>query len=112
MHLFAKLLGPCVALAVTIPAVLLADRGQTLDQHLAKPRIVRWSHGDSPIRLLPANRGFCYVSGMGGNFEGGGEGVRVWVDDGAWWVGGYSSQPSLWLEVTCLEIVGGVQVPE
>ncbi len=65
-------------------------------------RVVRWQHGDPTLRLLPADRGFCYVSGLGGALEGGGEGVRVFVDDGTWFVGGYSCQPSLWVEVTCV----------
>jgi len=101
MNPIAKLLGPFAAVAMTIPAVMLAERAEP-QPAFAKPRIVRWSHGDKPIRLLPADKGFCFVSGMGGNFQGGGEGVRVFVDDGAWWVAGYSCQPSLWVEVTVM----------
>lgn len=107
MNPFTKLLGPFAAIAMTIPTVLIVDRAQSPAPTVTKPRIVRWSHGDAPLRLMPANKGFCYISGMGGNFEGGGEGVRIWIDDGTWWVGGYSCQPSLWVEVTCLEF-GGV----
>jgi len=100
MNPIAKLLGPLAAVAMTIPAVML-DRTEP-QLTFANRRIVRWSHGDQPIRLLPADKGFCFVSGMGGNFQGGGEGVRVSVDDGAWWVAGYSCQPSLWVEVTVM----------
>ena len=66
-------------------------------------RVVRWQHGDAAKQLMRAEAGFCYVSGMGGSFAGGGEGVRVFVDDGIWFVGGHSCQPSLWVEVTCVE---------
>lgn len=108
MNPIARMLGPFAAIAMAIPAVMLADRAQDPTATLAKPRVVRWSHGDSAIRLLPADKSFCYVSGIGGNFEGGGESVRIWVDDGTWWVGGYSCQPSLWVEVTCIEFVSAV----
>lgn len=101
MNPIAKLLGPVAAVAMAIPAVMLVEPAEPLAT-CAKPRIVRWSHGDQPIRLLSADKGFCFVSGMGGNFQGSGEGVRVFVDDGAWWVAGYSCQPSLWVEVTVM----------
>lgn len=64
--------------------------------------VVRWRHGDERRRLLRVEDGICFVTGIGGNFEGGGEAVRVYVDDGWWWIGGHSAQPSLWVEVTCL----------
>ncbi|MFT4512614.1 MAG: hypothetical protein ACI89X_001695 [Planctomycetota bacterium] len=108
MNSIARMLGPIAAIAMAIPAVMLADRAQHPTPTSAKPRVVRWSHGDAPVRLIPANKGFCYISGMGGHFAGGGEGVRVWIDDGIWWVGGRSCQPSLWIDVTCIEFVGAV----
>ena len=75
---------------------------QTAHSSMPAPRVVRWQHGDPPIRLLPAERGFCYVSGISGNFAGGGEAVRVYVDDGSWYIGGQSCQPGLWVEATCI----------
>lgn len=74
-------------------------------------RVVRWNHGDTTKRLIAADRGFCFISGIGGNFEGGGEAVRVYVDDGIWWVSGHSQQPTLWVDVTCMEWVPGPNKP-
>ena len=108
MTSIARLLSPFAAIAMAVPAVMIVDRVQEPAAPFAKPRVVRWSHGDSPIPLLPANQGFCYISGMGGNFQGGGEGVRIWIDDGTWWLGGHSCQPSLWVEATCLKLVSTV----
>jgi len=96
MKLLPTVVAPFVTAFLTLQA--LAPEPST--------RVVRWRHGDEAIRLLPADRGFCYVSGMGGNFAGGGEGVRVFVDDGDWYVAGHSCQPSLWVEVTCVEWPG------
>lgn len=106
MNPISKLCGPLAAVALTIPATLYVDANRDPAPQVTsckQPKVVRWCHGDEPIRLLPADKGFCFVSGMGGNFEGGGEGVRVFVDDGAWWVSGYSCQPSLWVEVTVMK---------
>jgi hypothetical protein len=103
MQAITKLEGPFAAIAMTIPTILLVAQSSHVSSITPRPSILRWSHGDPALRLLPADKGFCYVSGMGGDFQGGGESVRVWIDDGTWWVGGYSCQPSLWVEVTCME---------
>ena len=82
MNPTSKLCGPLAAIALTIPATLYVDGGQDPIPRVAKcakPKVVRWCHGDEPIRLLPADKGFCFVSGMGGDFQGGGEGVRVFA---------------------------------
>ncbi|HEX5053320.1 MAG TPA: hypothetical protein VFZ65_16205 [Planctomycetota bacterium] len=94
--------GPIAGLLLAV-AGLLSSRATPALPAPPAVTVVRWQHGDAQKRLMPADRGFCYVSGMGGNFQGGGEGVRVFVDDGIWFVDGHSCQPSLWVEVTCIE---------
>lgn len=104
MNAPARTIGTLLALAVAVPA-LFQDTSKPPSRAPA-PRVVRWSHGDTTKRLMPADQGFCYISGIGGNFEGAGEAVRIWVDDGMWWVGGHSCQPSLWIDVTCVSWPG------
>ncbi len=43
--------------------------------------------GDQPKRLIHKNEGFCYIVGIHGGFNGGGEWVQLSIeDDGYWWV--------------------------
>lgn len=52
-----------------------------------------WEQGQPPLRLIRASEGFCALTGVSGHFQGGGEGVRVYVgDDGYWYIGGKSMQ--------------------
>ena len=66
------------------------------------PRVVRWQVGQERVRLMRAADGFCYLSAVGGGFAGGGEWVRVAVDDGWWYLSGHCQQPLLWAEATCV----------
>jgi hypothetical protein len=49
-----------------------------------------------PVKMISRAEGFCLLSGIGGAFQGGGESVEVRIgDDGYWYLGGKSGQPSL-----------------
>lgn len=56
----------------------------------------KWKHGDPPLKLVRADEGFCFLSGIGGAYDGHGEGVRVYIKEGDWYLGGTSMQESLW----------------
>ena len=103
MNWTRTLMAPLAAIAPLSLLSVLSSGNPDAGPTFVPPRVVRWSHGDPVLRLLPAERGICFVSGIGGNFQGGGEAVRIYVDDGWWWVGGRTCQPSLWVEVTCVE---------
>lgn len=53
----------------------------------------RWEQGQPPVKLIRSNEGYCALTMVRGHFAGGGEHVRVWVDeDGFWYLGGHSYQ--------------------
>ena len=59
----------------------------------------RWHQGSPPTRLIRSDEGFCFLTAVGGHFQGGGESVRVYVgDDGYWYLGGQSMQQGVWAE--------------
>lgn len=48
-----------------------------------------WKKGNKPIKMIHQNEGFCFLSSIGGGFNGGGE--RIWIDigsDGFWYLHG------------------------
>lgn len=52
-----------------------------------------WSQGEPPKRLIRSSEGFCALTSVTGHFQGGGEIVKVYVDDdGFWYLGGGSMQ--------------------
>ena len=50
----------------------------------------RWEHNAPPVKMIHKDEGFCYVAGVGGAFDGGGEVGRVYIgeDDGYWYLHG------------------------
>ena len=44
-----------------------------------------WVQGDPPIKTIRSDEGFCFLSGIAGKFEGGGEILSVYPGDGGWW---------------------------
>ncbi len=75
------------------------------ESHSGYP-VFKWVNGNDRIRMIPADSGFCFLSAVGGSFAGGGESVRVYVDDGWWYLEGKCLQPLVWAEATCLEFDG------
>jgi hypothetical protein len=75
-----------------------------------------WTQDNQNISLADSSTNFCYLSGVTGNFVGGGEWVRVWSGDtnlggvmgtgagasGSWWVGGGSLQQGVGASAICL----------
>lgn len=52
-----------------------------------------WEQGQPPLRLIKGTEGICVLTKVTGHFAGGGESVRVWIDDdGYWYLGGDSHQ--------------------
>jgi hypothetical protein len=55
-----------------------------------------WTKGQEPVRMLKAEEGICFLSGVSGALRGYGEHVRVRLaDDGYWYLEGTSAQPEL-----------------
>ena len=81
---------------------------KNLQPQLFRPRVQEysWKLGDPPVRMLHRNQGVCCLSAVSGNFEGGGEGVRVRLaDDGYWYLEGHSQQGELYARAIGLEWV-------
>ncbi len=57
-----------------------------LRQQFEKTTIERtWTKRDGKVRLLSLKEGFCFVSSVTGGFNGGGESIRLYVDDEGYW---------------------------
>jgi hypothetical protein len=66
------------------------------------PTQVNWHYGDPAKKLMRAAEGICFLSGIGGNLEGGGEAISIVIRDGWWVLEGKSAQESLWATATCV----------
>ncbi len=75
--------------AAAIRTLLASNPAKRYREHV-------WKAGDPPLKLITAGEGFCFLSGVGGAFQGAGEGVHVSLRDGKWWLEGHSAQPSVW----------------
>ena len=65
--------------------------------------VFQWSAGKPRVRMIRAEDGICFLSAVGGSFAGGGEWIRVRVDDGWWYLEGHCQQPLVWAEATCVK---------
>jgi hypothetical protein len=72
-----------------------------------------WYQSTPRIRLMSIDRGFCYLVGISGKFEGFGESVLVTFGAGSdryWYLGGTSAQAGVAARARCVPysaIVGG-----
>ena len=58
-----------------------------------------WRQGEPPVKLIRKDEGFCALTKVTGHFEGGDEGVKVYVGgDGYWYLDGYSEQDNVGAE--------------
>ncbi len=66
----------------------------------------RWMHPEPPVKMLHKSEGVCFLSGLHGTLEGGGEGVKVALgDDGYWYLSGKSVKPYLRAQAIGLHFV-------
>ncbi len=82
------------------------DMGMPAPAPKKKPadiKVFTWSFPQAPVTMLPVNAGLCALTGMSGNFRGGGE--RVWVtqSNGQWLLGGESQTGSALAQAHCLK---------
>jgi hypothetical protein len=67
-----------------------------------------WTANTGAVRLIAKNEGFCFISGVGGKYEGTGERVNLSVgDDGFWYLDGKSAQASLTARAISVRIIQG-----
>jgi hypothetical protein len=64
-----------------------------------------WRQGNAPVNMGSTNGRVCFLTGMSGKFEGGGEMIRTRVSNGSWFLDGTSSQAGVAAWAYCL---GGV----
>jgi hypothetical protein len=64
-----------------------------------------WSQGEPPVRMIHKDEGFCFLTRVGGGFEGGGEVVLIELrDDGYYYLTGGSGQSGVHAEATAVVI--------
>jgi hypothetical protein len=51
-----------------------------------------WHQGQFATSLARLEEGYCFLTGVAGDFEGGGEAVQIALEDGTWKLGGTSLQ--------------------
>ena len=62
-----------------------------------------WEVGQPLVTMLPLSEGFCALTGVSGNFRGGGEQVYVSQSNGYWVLGGSTMQDYLWAQAHCIK---------
>src|SRR5512136_2170371 len=62
-----------------------------------------WVAGQPLVKMLPVSEGLCALTGVSGNFRGGGEVVYVTRSGGYWVLGGQSLQDYLWAQAHCIK---------
>jgi hypothetical protein len=63
----------------------------------AEVKEYQWKRGEPKVRMIARSEGFCFLSHVGGHFEGGGESARVTVGpDGYWYLDCVTGQ-DLWV---------------
>ena len=60
-----------------------------------------WRQGNPNRVMMPVEDGICYLTGVSGAFEGGGEGVFVGIVDEFWVLGGYSRTTDVAAQAQC-----------
>lgn len=98
---------PTAATTQVVPKGFTADAA--LDAGLKVPidaRVYRWTAGQSEPILPPAGGFMCVLTGLSGNFAGGGEhivlGIEADAKDARWTLMGTSGQAQLSAAVTCV----------
>ncbi len=97
-----NLLLPGALVLCAIPSLSFHGNDSPASGHTPTLETFTWSRGQKPIKMIREQEGFCFLSEIGGCFAGGGERVRVYVDDGWWWIHGRCMQRSLWATATCI----------
>ncbi len=65
----------------------------------------QWENNAPPVRMIHRDEGFCYLSDIGGAFNGGGEVARVSIgDDGFWYLHGSTGNGFLVVRATAVKI--------
>jgi hypothetical protein len=65
-----------------------------------------WNQGDAPVRMGPADSQTCFLTGVTGDFEGGGESVHAYVVADSWYLGGSSLQGGVAAFARCVPVRG------
>ena len=91
--------GRCITAVSGKALALRAKRPGSLHARIQE---YTWAPGDKPIKMIARQDGFCFLSSIEGGFQGGveggykgGEWVRVYLNNGFWYLDGGSLQRSL-----------------
>jgi hypothetical protein len=63
-----------------------------------------WTAKAPAVKMIHKSKGFCFLSGIGGAFAGGGERVRLTIgEDGFWYLAGKAAQPSVTVQAISVQ---------
>lgn len=115
----AVLAGGCVVdgdhdddLEATAGDVSAGDALGKATQELTHMGEVYWTQGSPDIGLGSINDRVCFLTGVRGNLSGSNESVRVYANNGSWWLGGTSSQTGVAAWAACVYTTPDKYTPE
>jgi hypothetical protein len=78
---------------------------QKLGAFQVKTTEYNWRRGSAPVKMIHKDTGFCYLSGVKGGLNGGGEAARVYIgDDGYWYLKGQTRAGTMELWAIAVEL--------
>lgn len=99
-YLACKTQQPLAARAASITTKLRREFEDKYELH-------SWQRGQSAVKMIHKDEGFCFLSSVSGTFRGFGEKVRVYInpDDGFWYLEGQSGQNQLAAKAYSVKLV-------
>jgi len=78
---------------------------QKLGTFQVKTTEYNWRRGSAPVKMIHKDTGFCFLSGVRGGLNGGGEAARVYIgDDGYWYLKGQTMAGTMELWAIAVEL--------
>ncbi len=89
----------CAAI-LSIAALFFCTRAEAIDPNWARGPY-SWSQGLSSVQMQPTSTHVCVLTKVSGDFDGGGESVRLYQSNGWWFMGGSSQQSGIGGQAYC-----------
>jgi hypothetical protein len=80
--------------------------GKDVDRKKLRRSEVEWRPKAGPLKLLDVKDGFCALTAIRGNLQGGGQQVKLAVKDGAWWLEGKDARGDLVVRALRVSLTG------
>jgi hypothetical protein len=98
MRLLTKHISRVVGLGALLGVGSLANNSYALTEEFYS-----WNQSQGTVTvMMPASEGMCFLTGIGGHFQGTGENVHLEIDNGVWVMTGASQQTNVNSTATCV----------